>query len=111
MGKKQYISKEQLIKIADAVISVKGTSDYLKYHMAAEYKYTKMNKNTLKDEYTHWYFTGYSIPFLTETSDFYYIKRVKNNLYIMSEPFYDEYGQLNVERFTVNEAVQELLHI
>ncbi len=111
MGKKQYISKEQLVKIADAVNSVRGTSDYFKYNMEMGYKYMKTNKNTLKDEYTNWYFVGYSIPSMIEKPDFYYTKRVKDNLYIMSEPYYDEFGHLNVERFTVNEAVQKLLHI
>lgn len=111
MGKKLYITREQLNLLTNARNSVRGTSDYLKYNMAMEYKYTKMNRNTLKDEYTNWYFIGYSIPSRIEKPDFYYTKRVKDNLYIISEPYYDELGHLNVERFTVSEAVQELLHI
>ena len=103
MGKKLYITREQLNLLTNARNSVRGTSDYLKYNMAMEYKYTKMN--------TNWYFIGYSIPSRIEKPDFYYTKRVKDNLYIISEPYYDELGHLNVERFTVSEAVQELLHI
>ena len=56
---RQIVSQADIKKIIQLNESVKGTTDYMKYHMEMSYKHD----NTKKGGFTNWKFLGYGYPF------------------------------------------------
>ena len=54
---RQIVSQADIKKIIQLNESVKGTTDYMKYHMEMAYKHD----NTKKGGFTNWKFLGYVI--------------------------------------------------
>ena len=101
---KNYVSMEQIYKIKQANESVKGTLEYNKYAMQSEYKH----KNKYEKNFSSWIFIRYDIPIKNMK---YYIKKIKSNLYIISEEYNDGADNLIVDRWLVNDEVKKLLNI
>jgi hypothetical protein len=86
-------TKEMLEKLHAANNAVKGTSEYLKYHMLCD---AKTNGR--------WHFLCWSIPYTTGT-----IKTVKDKTYIIVQ--YTVINESYPQRYEVSRAVRELLDI
>lgn len=99
-----FVSMEQIDKIKQANETVKGTLEYGKYTMQYEYKY----KNKNDESFCNWKFVGYGIPI---KNMIYHLKKIKNNLYIISEEYEDSFGNLTVDRWLVTDTVKYLLSI
>lgn len=84
---------EMLEKLSNAQESVRGTADYLKYHMECDWKYNGS-----------WRLQSWSIPRTTGK-----IKTFKGKTYIVTE--YEGCFERYPVRHTVSEEVKELLGI
>jgi len=99
MNNKRYITKEEIKKINDLNNSVRGTSEYTKYHMMQEFKYKKDGK------WTHWIYAGYIDRIYRKNL---FVKTVKNKVYLVTETF-TELGGDTVDRYEVTDTIKEVL--
>ena len=90
---KTIITQDMIDKIINAHEQNKGTPNYTDYLMELSYKVDN-----------RWVFCGYGIPYRINTE--YYLKKIKNKLYIYVLTK-DKY----LERFEVNRFVSELLNL
>jgi hypothetical protein len=86
-------TKEMLDKLTAANDSVRGTSEYTKYHMQSDAKTDG-----------RWHFIGWSIPHSTGM-----IKTFKDKTYIITE--FEGITERYFERYEVRDSVKELLGI
>lgn len=101
MNNKRYITKEEIKKINDLNNSVRGTSEYTKYHMMQEFKYKKDGK------WTPWIYAGY-IDHINIKNLF--VETVNDNVYLVSESF-DELSDDIVYRYEVTDTIKEILDL
>lgn len=98
--KNTVITIEQIEKIKQAAESVKGTLEYNKYSMCCE------NKRTVNGKWTGWKYVGWGYPKRTS----YTLKTVKGKTYMISNE-YEIFGEKNIDRYEVIDAIKELLGI
>ena len=99
MNNKRYITKEEIKKINDLNNSVRGTTEYAKYHMTQEFKYKKDGK------WTRWIYAGY-IDHIYRKNLF--VKYVKDKIYLVTETF-TELDSNTVDRYEVTDVIKEVL--
>lgn len=96
---KKTLTSKDFELLRNANDSVRGTSDYMKYHMMHEFK-VKNNEG----KWSGWKFCSWDSAYSLDEA---IVKKVGNNVYIMSENSYDN----SIDRWTVTEEVNELLKI
>ena len=104
---RQIVSQADIKKIIQLNESVKGTTDYMKYHMEMSYKHD----NTKKGGFTNWKFLGYGYPFEHDEKEWsnsgYVFKIVKGHVYIETFQHKDSYGTTQIERWYVTDRIME----
>lgn len=96
---KKVVTKEEIESLNMENQKVIGTKEYQKYHMEAEVKYEKDGKMSV------WKFIGHGIP----NPQQYSVKKFKDKIYLVRE--YTVYGEKYFDRYTVTDAVNEILKI
>lgn len=99
---KKTLTLEELQKLWAANEAVKGTSEYLKYKMMHEWKRPHEN-----GKWSNWLYCGWDIAY--SLNDGAIVKKVKDTVYLMSKAPSNLDG--SIDRWTVTEEVNELLHI
>lgn len=99
MNNKRYITKEEIKKINDLNNSVRGTTEYAKYHMTQEFKYKK------DDKWTRWIFAGYIDRIYRKHL---FVKTVKDKVYLVTDTF-TELDSDTVDRYEVTDTIKEVL--
>jgi hypothetical protein len=99
MNNKRYITKEEIDKICELNNSVRGTTEYTKYHMYCETKRFENGK-----------WTGYgsgrwaSIIYKNKLI----VKKVKDKIYLISDA-YTLFGNTAIDRYEVTDTIKEVL--
>lgn len=97
---KKTVSEQDIQKLVEANDSVRGTSDYMKYHMMIEYK-TKHN-----GKWSSWKFLSWGVPIPFDMI----VKKVGKNIFLMREGL-SAMGEEEITRYTLTESANTILNI
>lgn len=97
---KKTVSEHEMNKLVEANDSVRGTNDYMKYHMMAEYKTKRDGK------WSKWNFLSWGVPVPFDMT----VKKVGENVFLMREGV-NCMGEEEITRYTLTESVNQILNV
>lgn len=99
MAAKRIITNEEIEKIIALNNSVRGTSEYTKYHMYSEEKYFNNGK------WSNWCAGGWADKIFVNKL---IVKKVRDKIYLVSEPY--KVGDYTyMDRYEVTDTIKEVL--